>query len=68
MVDYSHCTGCLTFIDFISAGSEFKRRCHYSTYNEEGQCPCSTCIIKMMCQNICVDFHTFENSVKSKRE
>ncbi len=32
-----------------------------SDYNPDGNCPCTNCIVKTMCQGSCNDFDTWES-------
>jgi hypothetical protein len=48
-----HCEGCCT--SFNSQDES----CQLSKHNDSGQCPCSTCIVKVMCEKSCDDFDEF---------
>jgi hypothetical protein len=37
-----HCIGCHT-----------KMCCKFDGYNDKGQCPCTDCIVKMICEDMC---------------
>ena len=52
MSDY--CEGCLSLIQ-----SKYDSYCSYSKYNDSGECPCCTCIVKVMCNDLCEKFCTF---------
>lgn len=52
MNDYP-CDGCLTYVP--DKGSS----CKFSGYNYDGKCPCTNCIIKMMCGEPCNDYANF---------
>jgi len=56
----NRCTGCVTYRQYFN--NELIP-CSSEVYNSEGQCPCSNCIIKCMCQNACPDYHKFRTSV-----
>ena len=53
MEKISDCYGCLTLS---------KYKCDYHNYNINGKCPCTTCIIKMMCCEDCDKFSDWVNS------
>jgi hypothetical protein len=42
-----YCDGCLTFGGF---------GCKHSKFNKTGQCPCTNCILKMVCDSPCIKF------------
>ena len=48
MEDDSFCIGCLAYDNLT-----LNRICIRIIYNKTGNCPCVTCIIKMMCGNSC---------------
>ena len=48
-----HCKGCPSNT-YYKDGS-----CKFNAYNDCGQCPCSVCIVKVMCQDVCDDFNKF---------
>ncbi len=53
------CKGCATYkygaVDY--EGGE--KTCHYHGYNDKGQCPCTECIVKVMCNVNCHAFAKF---------
>jgi hypothetical protein len=52
----SYCEGCLSYTGcYLIAYS-----CLFDFYNNEGQCPCSNCIVKCMCEVNCEDFNKFK--------
>ncbi len=54
-----HCSGCVS----NSCGSD--------QYNDKGQCPCTKCVVKMMCKKACYDFLLFRlatNAVLHKQK
>ena len=59
-----HCKGCFSN---IYRASEKIIPCQLSYYNDKGQCACSVCIVKVMCQDVCDDFVTFRNAVTKQR-
>lgn len=46
-----NCKGCLTY-----STSDAK---HCSSDNSNGKCPCTTCVIKVMCNDACETFNVF---------
>ena len=62
-----HCKGCLTNEYCDDYGNDILTK-----YNSEGGCPCTLCIVKPMCEQICGDFFNFKleldnEKIKSKR-
>lgn len=56
--DNNYCIGCLSYTGcYITT-----YRCLFDHYNDKGQCPCSNCIIKCMCDVPCEDFSDFRLS------
>jgi len=53
MKHLKHCKGCATYIsedlDYVL--------CSRSSDNEDGNCPCSKCIVKSMCEEVCPPFN-----------
>jgi hypothetical protein len=37
--------------------------CDYAQYNQDGKCPCTNCLVKMICDpySACEDFRNFRN-------
>jgi hypothetical protein len=60
-----HCEGCLSHIYFLEKGEVIY--CTLKEYNDEGQCPCSRCIVKMICEHACNDYHAFRNDTIDRR-
>lgn len=55
------CKGCHTFIQ-KNNGPE---KCQIPPINEHGEhCPCSICMVKMMCENSCESLHNYQNHKK----
>jgi hypothetical protein len=48
----NHCKGCLTYICSSSTGG-----CGSISNNTNGTCPCSKCIVKSVCEEVCKPFH-----------
>ena len=45
------CKGCIKFIPLF--------HCAMIQEKQDAECPCSICIIKTMCSQLCVEFQTF---------
>jgi hypothetical protein len=56
MSDY--CEGCLTY-NYEDGSGSFG--CTHDVYNVRGQCPCTGCIVKVMCTLACVEFDDFRD-------
>lgn len=57
-----HCNGCFTLTYFARVGRQ-ATDCTYAVYNTFGQCPCTVCIVKCMCDKGCPDFDLFEKYI-----
>jgi len=64
-----HCEGCASYaikgIDILNNSREHLYVdgygvCGYARNNEDGMCPCSQCIVKVMCVDPCDDYHSFK--------
>jgi hypothetical protein len=51
----NHCKGCRTYM--IEPYRLFP--CRFQEVNKSGECPCCTCIVKVMCNSMCEDFKAF---------
>jgi len=58
---YENCKGCGTLKDVNG-------ECHYALGNSDGKCPCTTCIVKSMCEQSCEDFEKFICVVNTEDE
>jgi hypothetical protein len=56
---YENCCGCLTH-------QEDKIDCMYSKYNNHGECPCTNCILKMVCSLSCDQMKIWANIIVKK--
>lgn len=56
-----YCNGCLTLKYLTRIGPA--TNCVYTIYNEHGQCPCSICIVKCMCDQGCPVFDVFKKHI-----
>ena len=59
MSDY--CNGCLT-----KSGPAPELDCVYIRFNENGVCPCTHCVIKVMCDIQCEDYDTWTKPLEVK--
>ena len=48
-----YCEGCRTYNRFDNRCTEIPT----SKRNKNGECPCSICIIKMVCTTVCSEYH-----------
>jgi len=66
------CEGCVSYltaensirIHTFSTGIYAFRTCGYNGVNN-GQCPCTQCIVKVMCNDMCDDYKTFHKPHRS---
>ncbi len=35
-------------------------RCEYIDHNKDASCPCTTCVVKVMCSEECIKFKSYE--------
>ncbi len=52
MTSEKNCKGCRTLISI----EKLNHDCCYYTYNENGDCPCTLCVIKAMCDKACDNY------------
>jgi hypothetical protein len=59
---YAICPGCLTYNEVEKVREQQKEdghvdgaQCTIPPYNKGKVCPCSKCLVKMMCENMCED-------------
>lgn len=61
-----YCKGCITYIvnnrDALTNNDD-PIICSYTNHNKDGKCPCSSCIIKMMCEITCDEYEDFVDIV-----
>jgi len=57
---HENCNGCIIY-EFVESKN---LRCGLSVKNFNGECPCSECVVKMMCSEECVDFKWFAKRLK----
>jgi hypothetical protein len=56
MITNQCCKGCFTI------------SCNFYGYNHTGDCPCTDCVIKMMCNTPCDDFTHFRLAIIAKEK
>ncbi len=56
----NYCKGCATHL----AQNENHHDCPYYKDNQDSSCPCSNCLVKMMCGDPCDDYETWIDSVQ----
>ena len=56
MTDY--CDGCFSKHSHRKHGVLIQPCCNMG-YNDKGQCPCTLCIVKMMCDSSCDDYFNY---------
>lgn len=60
-----HCNGCSTYkVKINDRHNDKTLLCGYSYDNIDGICPCTNCIIKVMCEHMCTAFITFAERMK----
>ena len=59
------CKGCLSMDP-----SDLKLPCIYMSYfktNQNGKCPCSNCLVKVVCEEACEDLMQLAKEIRTKR-
>lgn len=54
-----YCDGCLSYDD---------EKCPLFYFNDYGECPCTNCILKMICMKRCKELSKFENLAYDRME
>jgi hypothetical protein len=57
------CKGCYTFLKDLTLPDP---GCAHNHFNLNGECPCTECIIKVMCSESCSDYDAFSKSAMEK--
>lgn len=60
--EYKNCVGCYTDTHHETRQGTITV-CNIKMLNREGKCPCTRCIIKMVCHDSCDDFDNFRTEV-----
>jgi len=68
MNELEYCLGCSSLIDVYRPPAQIKQFCVYIISNSKGECPCSRCIVKIMCGVLCPSFYTFRQTVGAYHE
>jgi len=70
MNELEYCLGCVKLISIYWADhpGQTKQVCVYIIPNLNGNCPCTQCIVKVMCQVRCSSFYDFRWRVLSLKE
>jgi len=63
-----HCFGCVKLTDVRYSPPDAIRKCVYLMPNSNGECPCSHCIVKMMCSMRCPSFYNFRQPAKLRND
>ena len=58
----SYCVGCSCYYEDVR-GYYY---CNLEIANGEGKCPCSHCIVKIMCERACPTFDAFKKAAKAE--
>jgi len=64
MTDY--CKGCLG-IRITDEDNIRRWVCTYAVININGECPCSKCIVKVMCKTICDGYRDFAHGFNNNK-
>ena len=60
-----YCKGCCVY---MPDGDPHDIGCTLFDSNNKGQCPCSKCIVKVMCEEPCEDYEQFRKSFIGKED
>jgi hypothetical protein len=58
----NYCVGCSCYYE--DKGGYYY--CNLEIGNDVGQCPCTRCVVKVMCERACPDFNKFKETVGVK--
>ncbi len=56
MSNKNHCEGCSHY-------RAYRNKASCVDYNKDGSCPCTICIVKLMCNNTCDNWETWYDSL-----
>ena len=65
MTETNYCEGCISY-SFIGNDRIHPQLCNYSYFNQDGKCPCTSCIVKVMCTDVCDKYKDFTDIADSK--
>ena len=54
-----HCDGCMSLVH-----NDILDICGFCNYNQNGECPCTLCVVKVMCDTSCDVFDVFKSTYK----
>ena len=57
MDKYKHCQGCRASGEKVLNPHSSNLICLVAAYNINGDCPCTKCLVKTMCKDICDKFN-----------
>lgn len=64
-LETNECEGCYSY----SMNQHYDNDvCSFEQFNENGECPCTECLIKMMCSNGCEEYLGWSNQKDIKIE
>jgi hypothetical protein len=61
----NNCKGCL--IDTTRTFMDEDGTCDTYKFNYDGECPCTECIVKVMCEGSCNDYEYFRREKQSHK-
>lgn len=61
----NHCIGCSAYIRSVSVLGE-TNYCSFRSDNSNGTCPCTECIVKVMCNDTCQNFYIWKDYITAK--
>jgi len=61
MTNVDYCKGCATYK--VKNSSDKLIPCSYLPDNIDGNCPCTECIIKVMCEHMCDRYISFAKHI-----
>jgi len=66
-MNFTICPGCLTYISAEEARENLKEdgysdipQCAIKPYHKGKRCPCSICLVKMVCTEVCDELNTYK--------
>ena len=63
VLEFKNCHGCYSYGPYNGDGFDL---CSIMRLNNRGECPCTKCVVKMMCGNPCDSFHKFRDRALAK--
>jgi len=65
MFEYN-CRGCATYEDVRQGVDRSLIYCSYRIVNKDGRCPCTKCVVKVMCETACVVYNKYVKKLRSE--